>query len=83
MMTHEPTSPEAAFPPTLEGNLAFWEHRVERLTAEVPGIAGSNNYPEWYYEDNERLRDIVPQLKAKGRNKWIPSVRSPDTAISL
>src|SRR5665213_1572222 len=66
-MTHEPTAPETAFPPTLEGNLAFWEQQLDRLAAEAPAIAGSNKYPEWWYGDeNERLRDIVPELKAKG-----------------
>jgi len=65
-MTHEATSPESAHPPTLEGNIALWEQRVDRLAAEAPAIAGSNQYPEWYYQDNERLREIVPQLKAEG-----------------
>jgi hypothetical protein len=65
-MTHEATSPEAEFPLTLEGNIAFWEQRVNRLEAEAPSIAGSNQYPEWFFQDNERLREIVPQLKAEG-----------------
>jgi hypothetical protein len=65
-MTHEATTPEAAFPPTLEGNIAYWEQRVDRLAAEAPAIAGTKEYPEWYFQDNERLREIVPQLKAEG-----------------
>jgi hypothetical protein len=65
-MTYELTSPEAVSPPTLEGNIAYWEQRVDRLAAEMPSIAGSKKIPEWYYTDTERLGDIVPQLKSEG-----------------
>jgi hypothetical protein len=68
-MTHEASAaitPENIFPPTLEGNIAFWEERVTRLEAEAPTLAGSNAYPEWFFQDGERLREVVPQLNADG-----------------
>lgn len=65
-MTHEAITQETAFPPTLEGDIAYWEQRVDRLAAEAPAIAGTKEYPEWYFQDNERLREILPQLKTEG-----------------
>ncbi len=65
-MTNEAISVETVIPATLEDNLAFWEQCVDRLTIESPSLAGSNQYPEWYQDSIERIRDIVPQLQADG-----------------
>lgn len=62
-MSPEASSPEVIFEHPVEDNLAYLEDRLQRLAAEAPGLSGTNQYPEWYYEDTERLREIVPQLQ--------------------
>jgi hypothetical protein len=63
-MPHETIQPEVIAPPTLESNLDFWQERLDRLEAEAGAIAGTNQFPEWWNnEDSTRLRDVVPQLK--------------------
>jgi hypothetical protein len=65
-MTHETPTPETISSPTLEDNLNLYQDRLARLEAEADGIAATNYYPEWYYEDNDRMRGMIPQLKDEG-----------------
>lgn len=63
-MPHETLRPEVIAPPTLESNLDFWQERLDRLETEAGAIAGTNQFPEWWNnEDTTQLTDVIPQLK--------------------
>ena len=64
-MPHE--VPTAELQPTapLEAGFDLWQQRLERLEAEISGLAGTGQYPEWYNsEDTTPLRNIKPQLQS-------------------
>jgi hypothetical protein len=66
-MPYETTPAETNLTPSIDGTLAFWQQRLNRLEAEVGATAGSGQYPVWWTEeDTTPLREIVPQLKEEG-----------------
>jgi hypothetical protein len=68
-MPHEVPAAETQSIAPLEAGFSLWQARLDRLEAEIGGLAGTGNYPEWWdSEDSSDMNEIEPQLKTDAGN---------------
>lgn len=65
-MTPEIATTETAPTPALQADMGQWQQRIDRLEAEAPALAGTGDYPGWYYEDREPLEHLDTEVRAQG-----------------
>lgn len=67
--------PTETAPNALEADFALWSQQLDQLEAAAPTLTGTNEFPEWWYEESAaQLRNgIKPQLLEDGTDlKYVP-----------
>ena len=61
-MPHEIPAAELQPGASIEADFDLWQQRLERLEAEMDGLAGTGQYPAWY--DSAPITNIKLQLQS-------------------